>query len=193
MPFQGEFDRVALALSLAAIMILLYFGLANPGFFQDYWVAFAFWIVGFFGSLLLGFTKRTAQLSFNNLVMIGVMTGALLGIFLVLNIVYGINQPQEIQLSSKFLSLAIGISEELFFGVFIIGFLINWLGFPAVIAILVSAGSHSLYHIPNWGANPQMLMLFFACFAIARSVYVFIFRKVGMLLAAHGIWNWGVS
>jgi len=191
--FQAQFDRIALMLSLAFIMILFYFGLAIPNFVKDYWVAFGFWIVGFFGSILTGITKRTVALSLSNVIVTGGMIGLLILVFAGLNIVYGTVQAQEIMFGQKLLSFAVGIAEELFFGIFCLGFVINWLRFPSVLAIFVVSGGHALYHVPNWGANPPLLMLFFTCFVMARSLYVFVFPKAGMLLGSHGVWNLGVG
>lgn len=192
MQFQAEFDRAGLSLSIASILILLYFGLSNPSFVTDYWVAFAFWTIGFMFSILF-FTRRTIVLSFGKLFRIGFFTGLTLISFAGLNYAYNIVAQQQIMITSALSSFATGISEELFFGVFLIGFLINWLQFNPALAIIISSGSHALYHVPQWGENPSLLMLFFMCFVIARSLYVFVFPKVGMILGAHGIWNLGMG
>jgi len=191
MTFHPEFGRTGLSLSIASILILLYFGLSNPAFISDYWVAFAFWFVGFSGSIMF-FTKRTTLLTFNKLFQIGVFTSITLLAFSGVNYAFALAQKQEIVITAHLSSFAIGISEELFFGVFLLGFLINWLRFNPVFAILISSGVHSVYHVPAWGNNPMLLMLFFTCFVFARSLYVFVYPKVGVLLGAHGLWNLGL-
>ena len=179
-------------MSIASILILLYFGLSNPAFISDYWVAFAFLFVGFSGSIMF-FTKRTTLLTFNKLFMIGVFTGLTLMSFAGINYAFALAQQQDIMITERLSSFAVGVAEELFFGIFLLGFLINWLRFNPVFAIIISSGIHSVYHVPAWGSDAPLLMLFFMCFVVARSLYVFVFPKVGMLLGAHGLWNLGVG
>jgi hypothetical protein len=192
MQFEAEFDRVGLSLSLGSILILLYFGLTNPAFISDYWVAFAFWLTGFTGSILF-FTRRTMALNLDKIVMIAVMASLTMLAFAGINVAYAMLAGQQIFIDLAFTSFAFGVAEELFFGVFLLGTLINWVGLNPVLAILISSGVHSFYHVPTWGQNPMLLMLFFTCFVVARSLYVFVYPKVGFLVGAHGFWNLGVG
>ena len=194
MRFVAEFDRAAIFMSMAAILILLYFGLAYPTFTYDYWVAFAFWTIGFFGSLFLGITKRTTALSIPKLLTTAVFTAILLVIFIVINEVYAVAvEAQQVLIAEKLVSAAIGISEELFFGVFLLGLLINLLSFPRFISILASSGVHTYYHVARGGFDPLLLWVFFMSFTLARTVYVYFWPRVSIILGAHGFWNFGVS
>jgi hypothetical protein len=190
--FQPEFDRVGVALSFASLLILLYFGLTVTDFVQNLWVAYAFWTVGFFGTFALGFARRSQALTLNSMFAIFVGTGLILLCFFGISTVYG-QLPHDVWLANKAVNFGIGVSEELFFGVFVLSLLINWLGVDRIIAILISAGVHSLYHVPSWGTDPLQISYFFIAFVAARTVYVFMFPKVGVLLAAHGGWNAAVS
>jgi len=190
--FTPEFDRVGVALAFAALLILLYFGLTVNTFVQDLWVAFAFWMAGFFGTVALGLARLSKSLNIKQLFTIFVGTGLILVCFFGISTAYGMI-PQDIFIAEKALSFGIGVSEELFFGVFLLSILINYLGLDRIISIVLSAGLHSFYHIPQWGINPLQLSLFFICFFVARSVYVFVFPKVGVLLGAHGFWNVAVT
>jgi hypothetical protein len=190
--FSPEFDRVGVALAFAALLILLYFGLTVNTFFQDLWVAFAFWMIGFFGTVTLGLARLSKSLNLRQLFTIFVGTGLILVCFFGISTAYGMI-PQDIFIAEKALGFGIGVSEELFFGVFLLSILINYLGLDRIISIVLSAGLHSAYHIPQWGINPLQLSLFFISFLVARSVYVFLFPKVGVLLGAHGFWNVAVT
>lgn len=191
MKFVPEFDTVAVALSVASIVILLYYGLAIQGLATQIFVAFCFWMAGFFYALM--FCKHTKILSlatiFTTLVFVGI---AIIGLYSI-NISFGLLAPQEVLASQKLFGFSIGVCEELFFGVFLLCVLINWLHLHPVISILISAGSHSWYHSVNWGTDPKLLLLFFFCFVFVRSLFVFAWQKIGLLLGAHGIWNFGVS
>jgi hypothetical protein len=191
--FQPEFDVVGVGCSLAAILILLFYGLTTPEFAQDLWVAFAFWIIGFTAALGLGITKRGSAFSFLGLFKISLVAGLIIIIFEGVNFAYFTLTPQELISGGQLVGFAIGVSEELFFGVFLLGILINYLQLHPIIAIIGSAAVHTFYHTPNWGMNPQLMMLFFSCFFIARTIYVFVFPKVGVILAAHGVWNFLVG
>lgn len=192
MTWQPEFDRVGLTLSIASLLILLYFGLTVTSFMQNLWVAFAFWIVGFGGSLGLGLARRSSGLTLKLLFETGLISGVIMTMFFFVNLGYS-GLPSEIWLGEKLVSFAIGVSEELFFGVFLLSILIIWLKVPPPLAIIISAGSHAWYHVPNWGFNPALITLFFISFVAARTVYVYFFPKVGALLAAHGFWNLAVT
>jgi hypothetical protein len=183
MKFQPEFDKVAMILSVSAIVILLYFGLADPSLIKEYWVAFAFWFVGFTYAML--FTKKARGLSLTSFLTIGIFAGLIMGMFAGISFV---TAKMEIVSSDQTLAFAIGISEELFFGVFLLCMLIR-IGFNPVVAILISSGSHTVYHVPKWGANIPQLWFFFACFTVMRSIFVFAYPKIGVILSAHGFWN----
>lgn len=190
MKFQPQFDNVGMLLSVASIMILLYFGLAMPNLAKDLWVAFAFWMVGFGGSLGLGIVQRSKQFNLSIFISMIVAIGFILIVFTAMNYVYfSLPTSQDVFLADRLLSFAIGVCEELFFGVFILGVLINWMGFHPVFAIVVSSGVHSIYHIPNWHSSLSLTFLFFMCFVVARFVYVYFLPKVAVLLGAHGFWN----
>lgn len=192
--FKANFGISGMILSLSAIMILFYFGLANPNLFETLWVAFAFWITGFVGSIYLGLVGRTKGLSFNHLLRMGAYTACGLLVFAGFNYSYAILMQASVTgVSSMLMSWAIGISEELFFGVFALGALTSMMGLPRLFAIILTSASHALYHVPTWGMNPSLLILFFFCFAVARSLYVYVFPHVGMLLGIHGFWNLGVA
>lgn len=188
--FIAEFDRVGLALWLGALLTLLYFGIGKPELYQEIWVAFAFLFVGFVGSYTLGLTKFSSKFKIENLFVMGVLVAVIIGLFFAANIVYSSTVPQELIPTDKLLAAAIGIAEEIFFGVFVLGLLINILGVNKVGAIIASALAHAVYHIPNWGTDPKILALFTFCFVASRSIYVYVFPKVGLLLAGHGFWNW---
>lgn len=192
MKFQPEFDRVGVALAFAALLILLYFGLTVNTFVQDLWVAFAFWMAGFFGTVALGLARMSKNMNLKQLFTIFVGTGLILVCFFGISTAFGM-VPQDIFIAEKALGFGIGVSEELFFGVFILAILINYLGLDKIVSIVLSAGLHSAYHIPQWGINPLQLTLFFVSFLVARSIYVFVFPKVGVLLGAHGFWNVAVT
>jgi membrane protease YdiL (CAAX protease family) len=190
--FRPEFDRPAIALSLSAIIILFYFGLSEPSLYMDLWVAFGFWMVGFFGSYLL-FTAKSKAFTFQRLLEMGLMTGTSIGIMAVINYSYAILvQASTTLVTLKLMNFAIGISEELFFGVFLLTALMR-IGFHPALAILGTSIIHSIYHIPNWGANMGLLLLFTISFIIIRTVFVYFYPKVGFLLGVHGFWNLGVS
>lgn len=129
--------------------------------------------------------KRTMEI----LLFAGVIFVAYFG----LNQAYGFMQGQEIFSNDALISGAIGVCEELFFGVFLIGVSINLLHLPPLVAIFGTSGIHAFYHVPNLGFNPMMLALFFACFVVARTIYVFILPKAGVILTAHGVWNFAVA
>jgi len=188
MMFKAEFDRVGLALSVAAIIILFYVGIASPGLAEQLWVAFGFWAVGFFYALV--FFQKSKVFSFTSLFLILLMIGVLLGILSTINFVYA---SLDVEVTGSFLTFAVGVSEELFFGAFLLHLLIRFLDVHPAIAILVSSGAHALYHIPNWGADTNLLLVFFISFAAIRTTYVFFFPKLGILLGAHGIWNFIVG
>jgi hypothetical protein len=185
--FRPEFDVVALAFAVAALLILLYNGLVAKSFVQTYWVAFAFWLVGVPGSFALRLVSPAKQLSLNTVMAVVLGSGLILAVFAGLNTAYANLGPGELWLSDRFLSFSIGICEELFFGVFLL------LRLPSIVAIVASSAVHAGYHVPNWGASPMILALFFISFLVARCVYVYFFPKVGVLLAAHGLWNFVVS
>ena len=187
MKFQPQLDVVGLALSFASILTLLYFGLTTGSFAPDYWVAFAFWFIGFFGMIYI--VKRNKNLNLGTMFKIGVGTGLILICFYAVSMGASFANPQDIWLSSKFISFAIGVSEELFFGVFILSALISWFGIHPLLAIGVTSGVHAVYHVPNLGAQPVMLAVFFTSFFLARTVYVYVAPYVGVLLGAHGFWN----
>jgi hypothetical protein len=188
MKFKAEFDRVGLALSVASIIILFYMGIASPELAQQMWVAFGFWFVGFFYALI--FCKRAKLFSFGSLFLTLVMIGLLLGVLSTINFVYA---SLEVVITGNVLSFAVGVAEELFFGIFLLDLLINRVGANPVVAILLSSGSHALYHIPNWGSDSSLMLVFFISFTAMRTVYVFFYPKVGILLGAHGIWNFMVG
>jgi len=192
MKFHPEFDVVAVMLSVVSLLILLYFGIAIPSFSQNLWVAYAFWIAGFIGANSLGLVQRSQALTFEKIFGIATFAGIIILAFFGINFAYA-HLPQNVMFADKFISFAVGISEELFFGVFVLGLLINYVGLEPILAIFLSAGVHSFYHVPNWGYNPSLLILFFFCFFVARSVYVFAYPKVGVILAAHGVWNFGIG
>jgi len=192
MRFIATFDRIGLILSLTAILILLYVGLLTPGLARDLWVAYAFWMAGFFGSLLFGFTRRD-KLRFGTIVLVVIFIALILAAFFAINTAYSVALSGETMVTERLLSFAVGVSEELFFGIFILGLLINWVGFNPVLAIVLSAAGHAAYHIPNWGGDPFLLSLFFISFMVARAVYVFAAPYVGVLVGAHGFWNLGVN
>ena len=190
--FQPEFDRVGLAICLAALLILLYFGLTVEGLAQNLWVAYALWLTGFFGTFALGLARRSQTLNLQGMFMVFV------GVALIFLCFYGVSfayasVPQDIAWGSKAISFGIGVSEELFFGVFALGLLINWLHVAAPFAIAGTSLVHALFHIPNWGTNPSQIAFFFICFVVARSIYVYVFPKVGVLVGAHGLWNLWVT
>ena len=189
--FQSDFDLVGLGLSIAAGLLLLYFGLGFENFARDYWVAYAFWVTGFFGSIFLGFAKRSRSIKPKTLVGIFLGIGVIVLAFSGINFAYS-QKPLDVW-SERVGSGAVGVSEELFFGVFLIGLLINWLHLNKLVVVVASAGVHSIYHIPTWGSNVAVLSLFFVSFLFARAMYVFLFPKVGMLVGAHGLWNFLVS
>jgi len=192
--FIADFDIAGVGLSVTAVAILFFFGLQQPNLFKELWVAFGFWFVGFFGSYFLGIVHRTRIFTLAKLLSIGIMTGILIIIDLSIQYAFEIAVQGSVAiLSAKLMSFAIGVSEELFFGIFLLGILINWLQLNPALAILISAGSHTFYHIPNWGSNPIILTIFFIGFLISRSIYVYIFPKAGMLLGWHGILNFGVT
>ncbi len=190
--FMPEFDRVGVALAFAALLILLYFGLTVNTFTQNLWVAFAFWIAGFFGTMLFGLAKRSQSLNLKGLFSIFVGTGLILVMFFGVSTVYGL-MPQDLFIAERALGFGVGVCEELFFGVFILSVLINWVGLDRIIAIIISAAVHAFYHVPQWGFNPFQISLFFVSFVVARSIYVFFFPKIGVLLGAHGFWNLAVT
>jgi len=183
-------DLVGVALSIAAILILLWFGLARPDSVKELWVAWAFWTVGFFGCIGLGLVKLDKMLNFTRLFMIIAGGGAIVALYAGANFAYGAatGQLNEFAFAEPLLSFSVGVTEELFFGIFLLGVLITWLGFHPMFAITVSALVHAFYHVPNWGVSPTLL-LFFGCFMAARMVYVYAFSYVGTLLVAHGSWN----
>jgi membrane protease YdiL (CAAX protease family) len=185
--FIAELDRISIIISVAALVILLYFGISNPEYFRAYWVAYAFWLTGFFGSITLGLTRRSKTLSLQSFISTAVITGLIITSFYLVNYGFAALAPQDIIGSDKLIHFANGVAEELFFGIFLLGLLINWIGFPPLFAVIVSAGVHALYHVPNWGYNPT-IMLFFVCFTIARVIYL-LYPKAGILLGAHGLWN----
>jgi len=194
MKFTPEFDRAGVMLSIASLVILLYFGLSSPSFFQDYWVVYAFWMTGFTTSFF--FLARKGQtFTSGSFLKISIFIAIILLFFALANFAYASFTEQQIMLGEKLLSFSIGVSEELFFGVFLLTVLINYGFWPGsrIIAILVTSGIHSLYHVPAWGSNPQLLILFFVCFAFMRSIFVFYLNKVSVILGAHGFWNLGVS
>lgn len=193
MKFIADFDVAAMQLSVAALIIMLYFGVAYPQQSQARWVSFAFWGIGFLGSLYLGLVKRTASMSMKTWLIMALMVILALGAFVGLNLAYGSFTQGSINIGAKLDSFALGIAEELFFGVFLLGLLINWLRVNPIFAILGTSAVHSYYHVPNWGSSLPLLLLFFISFTLIRCIYVFYFRKVGFLLAAHGFWNWGVG
>ena len=189
--FQSDFDLVGLGLSVAAVLVLLYCGLSFENFARDYWVAYAFWVTGFFGSILLGFAKRSRYLKLKKFLFIILGIGVLVLAFSAFNFGFA-QKPQDVW-GEKAGSAAVGIAEELFFGVFLIGIAINWLHVNRIIVIIGSAAIHSAYHIPQWGINPTIEALFFVSFLFARALYVLVFPKVGMIVGAHGVWNFLVS
>lgn len=194
MKFIADFDRVGIALSISAILILFYFGLLNPQMFQTHWVAYTFWMTGFFGSISLGLVRRTKIFSLSALLNIGMWTGIIIIVWAGLNYSYATAiEASTTLVSLKMESFAIGICEELFFGVFLLGILINWIGLHPILAIPLTALSHAVYHVPQWGVDFTLVALFTIVFIMARSMYVFCFPKVGALLGAHGFWNLGVS
>jgi len=189
--FAPEFDTVAVALSITAIVILLYYGIAIPGLATQIFVAFCFWLTGFFYAMV--FCKRTKILSFGTIFTTVVFVAlAIVGLYAI-NVAFGLMLPNEVYVSQKLLSSAIGVSEELFFGVFLLCVMINFLQLNPVIAIIISAGVHTGYHSINWGTDPKIMLLFFACFVSIRTMFVFVWPKIGLLLGAHGIWNFGVD
>lgn len=190
MKFQPRLDFVGMAFSFAAILILLFFGLTSGSFAPDYWVAFAFWFIGFFGMVFM--VQRSKSFNIHNLFIIAVGTAAILVAFFGLS--WGVNQiPGDLLPASKLVNFAIGVSEELFFGVFCLTALINWMAAHPLVAIGATSIGHALYHIPTWGADPVQLAYFFTAFFIARTVYVYMAPYVGVLVGAHGIWNFIVS
>jgi hypothetical protein len=189
--FIADFDRVGIALSIASLLILLYFGLTVESFAKNYWVAYAFWIAGFLGSNLLGLTRRSVKVSLKSVLGIFIASAFIILIFTGVNFAYA--HTQDVWNAERLGSVGVGIAEELFFGVFILGLLINWLNVPRLLAVLATAIGHACYHIPQWGFDPGVITVFFICFTIARAVYVFFLPKVGVLLLAHGGWNWLVS
>ena len=193
--FRADFDIVGLGFSLGSIAILFYFGLMFPAFFQTYWVAFGFWIVGFFGSYFLGIIQPSKLMTFNKILGIAVMTGLLILIDFGIQTVFAVAVQGTTMdmIATKALSFSVGVSEELFFGIFALGILINWMGLHPFLAILISAVGHTFYHVPNWGANPFLLCMWFLTFLVMRSLYVYVFPKAGMLLGWHGIFNFGVA
>ena len=195
MKFAPEFDRSAVVLSVASLLILLYFGLSNPMFFQEYWVAYAFWMTGFtFSFFFLARKSQTATLQ--SMVKIGFFIAIILLFFVGANVAYASFAEQQIMLAEKLASFAVGVAEELFFGVMLLILLINFTIWPLnnrIFAILISSGVHALYHVPRMGENLPLLGLFFICFAFARTIFVFYYSKVGVILGAHGFWNLGVS
>ena len=188
-----ELDMLGASAAILALLVLLYFGLASKSFSQTYWVAFAFWIVGFIGSYVLGFFKPSPRLSLNTLIGVFVGTGLIIAAFTGLNVAYAQMKPQDLYLTDRLLSFSIGVCEELFFGIFLIGMLTTLIRLPNMVAIIASSGVHTVYHVPAWGTNPMTLSLFFVSFLIARAVYVYFMPKVGVLLAAHGLWNFAVT
>jgi len=178
MPFKAQFDFLGLGLSFLAICILFYYGLVY-GFIQELWVAFGFWFVGFFGSYFLVVTQRSRMFNLYTLITTSLMAGVLIAIDLGLQYAFAIATRSSIDFGAKLMSMGIGISEELFFGIFALGFLINWLHFPSPVAIIISSASHSWYHAPQWGTNPILLTTFFVGFLVTRSIYVYLFPKVG--------------
>jgi hypothetical protein len=184
-----------MVLSLASILILLYFGILSPSLMRETWVAYAFWATGFFGSLGLGLVKRSKKLSLTTMVEITIFTGLILAAFLGVNTLYVVAvQGDVLSLTNdKIFQFAIGVSEELFFGVFLLGLLINWVQLPPALAVLLSAGVHTVYHIPSWGSEPHLMLLFFVAFTAARSIYVFVYPYAGIILGGHGFWNLGAG
>lgn len=100
--------------------------------------------------------------------------------------------PQDVW-SERLGTGSVGIAEEIFFGVFLLGLLINWLGLNSILAIVLTAATHATYHYWIYGTNLTVMSLFFVCFVLARAIYVFVFPKVGLLLGAHGLWNFLVA
>jgi hypothetical protein len=189
--FQADFDIIGLGLTLAAGMLLMYFGLSFENFAANYWVAYAFWVTGFFGSLVFGFAKRSKTLKPTTLLTICAFVGLIVLAFSGINFAYS-QMPLDAW-SERVGTAGVGISEEIFFGVFLLGLLINWLGLNKVLAVVVSAAVHSGYHVFAYGTDIKVLSLFFVCFTFARAVYVFLYPKVGVLVGAHGLWNFIVS
>lgn len=195
MKFVPVFDRAGVTLSIASLVILLYFGLSTPSFFKEYWVAYAFWMTGFTFSFFF-LARKGKTLTLPKLTSIAVFASIILLFFTASNYAYGKLTGQQVIFADKMRSFAIGVSEELFFGVTFLVFLINFTVWPftnRIVAILTVSGVHSWYHVPNYGSNPYLLILFFVCFVFMRSVFVFLAPKVGVILTAHGFWNLGVS
>ena len=191
--FQPEFDIVAVMISIAAGLLLLFFGLSDPELAKMLWVAYAFWGTGFFASLALGLIRHTTAFNFTKMVIGVAITGAIIMVYYGINTVYVNVHGLQLLESSKLLSFAIGVSEELFFGVFILGILINYAGLNRIIAVLASAAIHTGFHTIAWGLEPSLLWVFFTCFTISRAIYVLAFPRVSVILAAHGVWNWLVG
>ncbi len=192
-PFHPEFDVIAVLLAVASLLILLFFGLSQPEFFKSYWVAFAFWLVGFPASMMMGLVQMEKALNIKRIMIIFLGAGFIILVFTGLNLGYAQSQPQDLWLSDKLVSFSVGVCEELFFGVFLLGLLINFAHFHPLLAIGISAAAHSVYHVPNLGSDPKLLTLFFLGFFIARCVYVYLYQKVGVLALAHGAWNLWVT
>jgi hypothetical protein len=189
--FVADFDLVGLILSVAAGMLLLFFGLSYQDFAKDYWVAYAFWVTGFFGTLLFGFARRSKTVNPKVLLTMFALIGIIVLAFSSVNYAYA-QLPQDVW-SERVGTSGVGVAEEIFFGVFLLGLLINWLGLNRILAVVVSAGVHAVFHRWIFGTDVTVLTLFFVCFVLARSIYVFVFPKVGLLLGAHGLWNFLVA
>lgn len=172
-------------------MLLMYFGLSFQNFAANYWVAYAFWVTGFFGSLLFGFAKRSKIIKATTLITVCAFVGIIVLAFSAINFAYA--QVRMDVWSERLGTSAVGVSEEVFFGVFLLGLLINWVSFNKILAVVISAGVHSAYHIFVYGTDLKVLSLFFVSFIFARAVYVFLYPKVGVLVGAHGLWNFLVS
>jgi len=188
--FVPEFDVVAMLLSVAALLILLFFGIGNPDILPELGIAFAFWFVGFLGPLSLGLVQKPHGLSLGKLFGICTIAGLVILAFFGMNFAYSAaSSAQDVFMLDKAVSFAVGVSEELFFGVFLLTLLINWVGTGKLVAIVASSAVHAVYHIPTWGSNIETLAVFFGCFLVARTAFVYVMPKVGVILGAHGLWN----
>lgn len=189
--FQPEFDLVAMILTLIAFSVLLFSGLAQPQLFRDLWVAYAMFSAGFFGSFALGLVTPPQKMMLGN--MLQIVFYATIGVvaIFVIQLSYGIFAPGSGlgELLVKPLEFSIGVAEELFFGVLLLGILVRMVMLDPVLSVLITSGVHTAFHIPNWGQSPMLLLMFFGCFTGMRLIYVLFYHKVGVLLLAHGGWN----
>lgn len=185
-------DRLSVIAAVASFVILMEYELLANIPLPEFLTLAIFWCIAFPGSIAGKIVVLEKGMNFRHMVPLVIAVSMGLLVFSSINLVFGLFQAGSIYWASRIVSAAVGVIEELFFGVFGLGVLIK-AGLPPPPAIVLVSAAHTCYHIPHWGANPLVLGVFFLCFCGVRFVYVYWFQHTSTLLLSHGLWNWLVS